>query len=159
VFLDFWHQSAAKLIKKVQQGDEQEMLRLMANETKPVGAVDPYDVRVLAAKLLLDKDTLVHSKAKYVLNGQESSTGAQIVVMVEERIGAEVENIAFRDNSMLDEMMAASLESKHLISTIKDGAQWTFASSLLTMSTSEKTFEDASPKGTSDGVLALLLKE
>jgi hypothetical protein len=46
--------------------------------------------------------------------------------------------MVLRNASMLDEMMAANPEAKHLISRIKDGAEWTFASSLPTVPTSEK---------------------
>jgi uncharacterized protein YbjT (DUF2867 family) len=159
VFLTHWLLSAAELIKKVRDGGKQDTLRLMANETKPIGAVDPNDVSAVAAKLLLENDTSVHNKAKYVLNGPESITGAQIVAMVEECIGAKVESVVFRDNSILDEMMAATPGLKDLISTMKDAADETFESPLPTVPTSQEIFNLAAPKGTPASVLALLLKQ
>ncbi|KAL1792974.1 hypothetical protein ACET3X_009481 [Alternaria dauci] len=159
VFLPLWLSPAAELIKKVQNGArKQDTLRLMANKDKPVGAIDPMDVSVVAAKLLLENNTSKHNKAKYVLNGPESITGEQIVAMVEERIGAKVDNVVFRDNSILDDMMAAVPESKHLIDTIKEGCDETFDSPLPTVPTSQEILEFAAPKVTPASVLEQLLK-
>jgi hypothetical protein len=116
------------------------------------------DVSVVAAKLLVENDTAKHNKAKYVLNGPESITGAQIVAMVEERIGAKVENVIFRDNSIVDELAAAAPESKHLFDTIREAADETFDSPLPTLPTSDEILDFAPPRITPDSVLDQLLK-
>lgn len=158
VFLTHWLSPAAELIKKVQSGGKPDTLRIMANESKPVGSIDPHDVSIVVAKLLFEEDTAPHNKARYVLNGPETITGAQIVAMVEERIGTKVENVVFRDNSMIDAMMGPSPESKHLIDTIKDAGEETFNSPLPTVPTSREILELAPPKGTPASVLAQMLK-
>jgi uncharacterized protein YbjT (DUF2867 family) len=158
VFLPMWLSPAAELIKNVQTGGgKQDTLRLMANENKPVGAVDPMDVSLVAATLLLEKDTSKHNKAKYVLNGPESITGAQIVAMVEKHIGAKVDNVVFRDNSILDDLTATAPESKHLFNTIREAADETFDSPLPTVPTSREILEFVAPKVTPASVLEQLL--
>jgi uncharacterized protein YbjT (DUF2867 family) len=158
VFLAMWLSSAVELIKKVQNGGKQDTLRLMANKDKPVGAIEPMDVSAVAAKLLLENDSAKHNKAKYVLNGPESITGAQIVAMVEERIGSKVEHVVFRDNTMLDEFAAASPELKHLSDTMKEAADETFDSPLPTVPTSQEILDFAPPKITPASVLEQLLR-
>ena len=158
-FLGMWLSSAAEMINKVQNGEgKQDTLRLMANKDKPVGAIEPMDISVVAAKLLLENDTAKHNKAKYVLNGPESITGAQIVAMVEERIAAKVDNVVFRDNSMLDDFAAASPQLKHLLATMKEAADETFDSPLPTVPTSQEILDFAPPKITPASVLEQLLK-
>ncbi|KAH6644277.1 hypothetical protein C7974DRAFT_383255 [Boeremia exigua] len=159
VFLPMWLSSAAELIKKVQStGGQQDALRLMANETKPVGAIDPTDVSTAAAKLLLSQDSSKHNKARYVLNGPETITGAQIVAMVEQRIGTKVDEVVFSDMSMLEAFAAAAPDSKHLVDTMKDAANETFNSPLPTVPTSREILELAAPKVTPADALEQLLK-
>lgn len=54
----------------------------MASEARSVGIVDPFEVRVFAARLLAEGDPTLHNWAKYVLNGPEDITGRQTVSMV-----------------------------------------------------------------------------
>lgn len=150
--------TAAEMIKKVQGGGKQGTLRLFASADAPVGIIDPHDVSRVAAKLLLEKDTSRHYKAKYNLNGPEDVNGKQIVAMVEERIGAKVEDVQFEDMTFLDEMVAATSESKNVIASIKHAAEAAWAGMCTAATTSKEVLELAAPKSTPADVLATMLQ-
>ncbi|KAF2626082.1 NAD(P)-binding protein [Macroventuria anomochaeta] len=158
VFSTFWLGNAAEMIKKVQSGGKQDTLRLLASRYAPIGIIDPQDVSVVAAKLLLQQDTTVHNKAKYVLNGPEDITGDQIVAMVEERIGAKVEDVKFKDSTFLDDMVAASSESKNVIESIRHAAEVAWAGLCKAETTSKEILELTAPKKTPAEVLEMLLR-
>ncbi|KAH6632943.1 hypothetical protein C7974DRAFT_391820 [Boeremia exigua] len=146
VFLSFYVGPAADMIRRVRSGENPGTLRLMASADAPVAAIDANDVGIVAAKLLLEADTSVHNKAKYVLNGPEDITGKQIVAMVEERIAMKVD-VKFKDMSFLDEMVAASSESKNVIQSISHAPETAWDGLCKAETTSREILELAAPKG------------
>ncbi|KAF3044459.1 hypothetical protein E8E12_010870 [Didymella heteroderae] len=149
---------AAEMIKRVRDGEDPGTLRLFASADAPVGIIDPYDVSRVAAKLLLMEDISRHNKAKYSLNGPADVNGEQIVAMVEKQIGAKVRDVRFEDVTFLDEMIAATTESKNVIASIKRASEAAWAGRCTAASTSKAVLELAPPKRTPADVLAKLLQ-
>lgn len=158
VFSPLYLSTAAELIKKYRKEGTQEVLRLMASPDAPVGIIDPHDVGVVAAHLLFQEDPTVHNNAKYVLNGPEDITGSQIVKIVEEHIGAKVENVSYKDMTFIDHMAAATQESKNVILSIKHAPETAWAGQCMASTTSKEILELAAPKRTPADVLRTLLE-
>jgi hypothetical protein len=74
VFSHLYLCTAAELIKEYHKEWNQELLRLMPSVIEPVGNIEPYDVGIVAAHLLVQEDPTAHYSAKYVLNGQDDIT-------------------------------------------------------------------------------------
>jgi uncharacterized protein YbjT (DUF2867 family) len=159
VFTNFWLTPAAELVKEYRKTGKQTTLRLMASEDGPVGVIDPDEVGVFAAQLLLQKDTAVHNKAKYVLNGPEDITGKQIVELVEQYIGTKVENVSYKDMSFIDEWAAATPQSKHLILSIKHAPVTSWDGKATASTTSKEVLELAAPKHTCAEIFKTMLEE
>jgi uncharacterized protein YbjT (DUF2867 family) len=158
-FSPLYLSTAAEFIKKYRKDGEQQLLRLMASSDAPVGIIDPYDVGIVAAHLLLQEDPAAHNNAKYVLNGPEDITGNQIVKMVEEHIGAKVENVSYKDMSFIDQMAAATQESKTVILSIKHAMEKAWEGECMASTTSKEILDLAAPKRTPADVLKVLLEE
>jgi uncharacterized protein YbjT (DUF2867 family) len=158
VFTPLWLSPAAELIKTVRNGGKQHTLRLMANADTPIGVIDPSEVGIFAAHLLLQDDTSAHNKRRYVLNGPEDITGNEIVAMIEKRIGAKVEDVSFKDVSFVDQMAAAGTHSKNVINTIKHAPETAWAGLAKAETTSKEVLELAAPKRTPTDVMEELLE-
>jgi uncharacterized protein YbjT (DUF2867 family) len=159
VFSTFWLAPAAEFIKQYRMTETQGTLRLMASSDAAVGIVDAGDVGAFAAHLLSLEDTLPHNNAKYVLNGPEDITGNEIVSLVEQYIGAQVENVSFKDTSFIDQMAAASQESKNVILSIKYAPETAWEGKCTTSTTSKEVLKLAAPKFTPAKVLKTLLED
>jgi uncharacterized protein YbjT (DUF2867 family) len=140
--------AAAELVKTHRKGGKQETLRLLLDEDTPAGIVHPDDVGNFAAHLLLQEDTTVHNKAKYVLNGPEDVTGAQIVRLVEETIGTKVENVSYKDVTFVDYMAAQSKESRNVITSIRYAPETMWVGKATASTTSKEVLELAPPTRT-----------
>ncbi|KAF7555891.1 hypothetical protein G7Z17_g1824 [Cylindrodendrum hubeiense] len=149
--------SAAELVKNFRKTGKQDTLVLMASEDAPVGIIDPYEIGLLAARLLTEDDVTPHNKAKYVLNGPEDITGRQIVTMVEQYIGAKVEDVRFNDLSFIDHMAAQSQESKSIILSIKYAAETAWEGKCSVSTTSKEILQIAAPKHTPAEIFKTLL--
>ena len=159
VFTNFWMGPAAELIKSVRSGKKQDTLRLMANPDTPVGIIDPYEVGVFAAHLLLQEDVSQHSKAKYTLNGPEDITGNEVVKMVEDHIGVKVENVSFKDLSFLEDMVQAAPQgSRNVIMSIRHAPKTAWAGLCKAETTSKEVLALAAPRNTPVDALAALLQ-
>lgn len=158
VFSTFYLGSAAALIKQYRKSGKQETLRLIASEDAPVGIVDCDEVGIFAAHLLALEDATVHNKARYVLNGPEDITGAQIVKMVEAYIGEAVKNVIFKDMSFVDSMAAGSPQKSILLS-IKHAAETGWEGKCSTATTSKEFLEIAAPMKTPSDVLKSMLED
>lgn len=150
---------AAELIKKYRKNGKQEPLLLLASQDAPIGIIDPEEVGIFAAHLLTQEDLRAHNKAKYVLNGPEDITGQQIVEMVEEYIGVKVEEVSYKDVSFIDNMAAASNESKNVILSIKHAAETAWEGMCTASTTSKEVLELAAPNRTPADVLKSLLED
>ncbi|KAF7882011.1 uncharacterized protein EAF01_011791 [Botrytis porri] len=138
-----------------------ETLSLIADEDAKVGIIDPVDVGVLAAKLLLASDEEVerHHGKKYVLNGPEDITGRGIVDLVEKFLdGKKVKEVKYRDIAMLDGMIAQSPYSKNVVGSMRHAlkANWDGRCSVAT--TSKEVLEFSPPKRTPEEALKAMLE-
>ncbi|PQE33314.1 hypothetical protein CJF32_00006608 [Rutstroemia sp. NJR-2017a WRK4] len=158
VFTNFWLTPAAELVKKYRETGKQTTLRLMASEDAPVGVIDPDEVGVFAAQLLLQENTAAHNKARYVLNGPEDITGKQIVELVEQYIGTKVENVTYKDTSFIDEWAAATPQSKSLILSVKHAPVTAFEGKATASTTSKEVLELAAPKHTCAEIFKTMLE-
>ncbi|KAJ5833420.1 hypothetical protein N7474_001731 [Penicillium riverlandense] len=163
VFSPFYLSTAAEFVKQYRKTGKQGTLQMMASKDAPVGIIDPDDVGVFAAHLLSQKDTTAHNKARYVLNGPEDITGKQIVDMVEQHIGTQVEEVSYKDMSFVDllyeHIHAPKNQSKNVILSIKHAAETAWEGECSASTTSRNVLELAPPKRTPAEVLAALLKD
>ncbi|KAJ5619335.1 hypothetical protein N7510_003319 [Penicillium lagena] len=136
---------------------------MIASKDAPVGIIDPDDVGLFAAHLLSQEDPTMHNTARYVLNRPEDITGKQIVDMVEQHIGTQVEEVSYKDmsfiNLLYEHIQAPNHQSKNIVLSIKHTAEMAWEGECLTSTTSRNVLELAPPKGTPAEVLAALLKE
>lgn len=142
-----------------QTGKQQGPLGLVASADVPNAPVDPDEVGIIAAHLLLSDDPSRHNHAKYVVAGPEDITGEQIVQLVEERIESKVEQVTFKDMTMIDYWAAASGDIKHLILTMKHSLEVCWDGKTTAATTSKEILEIAAPTRTSADVLKTLLGE
>ncbi|PCD33703.1 hypothetical protein AU210_009921 [Fusarium oxysporum f. sp. radicis-cucumerinum] len=159
VFTQFWLGPAAGLIKTFRETGKQETLRLMASEDAPVGIIDSNEVGVFAAHLLASEDVTPHSKAKYVMNGPEDITGRQIVGLVEEYIGTKVEDVVFKDMSMIEQFAAHTQQSKNVILSIKHAPETAWEGKCGVATTSKEVLQIAAPKNTPAEILKTLVRD
>ncbi|KXH49651.1 hypothetical protein CNYM01_01505 [Colletotrichum nymphaeae SA-01] len=137
--------SAVEFVKEYRQTKKQGILKLIADKDAPVGAIDPDDIGTFAAHLLWKEDPSRHNGAKYVLNGPTDVTGRDIVKWVEEAIGEPVDNVEYRDVSLVDAMVLATKESKNLISSIKAAPVTLWEGKCPASTTSKEVIEIAAP--------------
>ncbi|KAJ5407360.1 hypothetical protein N7465_008644 [Penicillium sp. CMV-2018d] len=165
VFSAFYLSSAVEFIKQYRKTGTQGDLKLMASKDAPVGVIDSSEVGVFAAHLLSQEEPSVHNKAKYVLNGPEDVTGKQIVDLVEQYIGTqvEVEKVSYQDTSFVDQIWeyqyAATNESKNVIFSVKHALVTGWEGKCSISTTSREVLEIAAPKITLAEVLKGLLEE
>jgi len=150
LFTNFYLASAAEFVREYRKTKKQDiLLRLMASRDAPVGIVDPYEVGVFAARLLSLEDTglQVHNGQRYVFNGPEDITGEEIVQLVEKHIGAKIEpeHLVYKDLSFLDDMVAATKESKNVISSMRYSAETAWDGKCTASTTSREVLELAPP--------------
>ncbi|KAJ5970325.1 uncharacterized protein N7479_000243 [Penicillium vulpinum] len=163
IFIPSYLLSAVEYIKQYRKTGKQGTLKLMASKDAPVGVIDPYEVGVFAAHLLSQEDITVHNKAKYVLNGPEDITGKQIVDLVEQQIGTQVEDVTYQDMSFLSMLYeynyVATRQSKNVIYSIKHAPETAWEGKCTASTTSKAVLEIAPPRITPAEVLKRLLGE
>ncbi|KAI9898913.1 hypothetical protein N3K66_005374 [Trichothecium roseum] len=131
--------TASDFVKEVRAtGKQPGPLRLMAAEDVPVAPVHPDDIGEVAAHLLADDDFAAHDQARYVLNGPEDIDGQYILKLVEDAIGAKVENVVYKDMSLVESMVAATSESPNVIGSIRYAQDTTWEGKGTTSTTSEE---------------------
>ncbi|KAL7951706.1 hypothetical protein V8C42DRAFT_304948 [Trichoderma barbatum] len=82
-------------IAAYKQTGKQGVLPILSSEDTPAALIDPEDIGTFAAHLLALDDVSPHNHGKYVLQGPEDVTGRDIVKLVEDYIGTEVENVEY----------------------------------------------------------------
>jgi uncharacterized protein YbjT (DUF2867 family) len=158
IFTPLYLSPAAEFIKKYRETGKQGTLRLMASQDSLVGIIHPDDVGAFAAQLLLVQDVTVHNHAKYVLNGPEDISGSQIVKMVEQHIGAKVEDVRYKDMSFIDHWASETQQSRNVILSIKHAPETAWDGNCTASTTSKEVLELAAPKHTPADVLKSLLE-
>lgn len=148
IFSPLYFAPALEFISQFRKTGKQDTLSVMASEDAPVGIIDPTEVGVFAAHLLALDDPAVHNKAKYVMNGPEDITGAQLVGMVEQQIGTRVENVSYKDLSYVDAYIEPRYEgqSKNVISSVRHALKPAWEGKCSAATTSKGVLELAAPK-------------
>ncbi|KAJ4291333.1 hypothetical protein N0V88_006340 [Collariella sp. IMI 366227] len=160
IFTQVYLAPVAGWVQKYRATGEQDTLRLVAAKDVPVGVVDPYEVGVLAARLLAEEDTARHNKRQYVVNGPENITGQQVVEMVEREVGTEVKDVVFKDLSFIEWWIAnRGGESMNVMQSIKFAPITAWNGECKAETTSKEVLELAAPKRTPAEVLEKLLAE
>jgi uncharacterized protein YbjT (DUF2867 family) len=152
--------TAAEFVKQTRRagGKQPGLLRLMAARDAPVGVIDPDDVGTVAAHLLSEPDPARHNRARYVLNGPEDVTGAQIVEMVEQHIGARVESVSFQDMSFLEDYFAQRGDPNGAVESFRRTSEAsTWAGKCMASTTSKEVLELGPPTRTVEDVFKSLL--
>ncbi|KAL4948305.1 hypothetical protein BDW69DRAFT_176736 [Aspergillus filifer] len=159
-FAPLYFHTAAEFIKNFRNTGKQDgTLKLMGAEDVPSAPIDPVEVGVFAAYLLVQEDTSAHNKAKYVLNGPGDISGRQIVELVEGYIGTKVEKVTFKDMSLVDEMLEVSGAYKPFVESIRYAQQVAWDGLTMASTTSREVLEIAAPKRTPGEILSDLLGE
>jgi hypothetical protein len=105
-FLNHYLAGVADYIRQYRQtGKKEAPLRLMAAKDAPVAPIHPDEVGIFAPHLLAERHPSAHNRAKYVLNGPEDITGAQLVGSVEQHIGTKVNDVKYQDMSFIDALL------------------------------------------------------
>ncbi|KAJ5519801.1 hypothetical protein N7463_000254 [Penicillium fimorum] len=163
IFTPLYLAGAVEFIKQYRKTGEHGTLKLMASKDAPVGVIDPYEVGVFAASLLSHEDPTVHNKAKYVLNGPEDITGKELVDLIEQHIGTQVEDVSYQDMSLLDMLYehtyAPTHQSKNVIYSIRHALETAWDGKCTASTTSKAVLELAPPKITPAEALKSLLEE
>lgn len=157
VFTQFYLESAVSLIKTFRATGEQGPLRVMASEDAAVAPIDSNEVGLFAARLLASEDVILHNKAKYVLSGPEDITGRQLVDLVEEYIGTEVEHVIFKDMSWVEQAASQTQQSKNVILSRKYAAEPSWEGKCGVATTSKEVLQIAAPKNTPAEILETLI--
>lgn len=152
-------QTTADFIKQYRSTGKQGVLRLVASADAPVAPIDPSDIGVLAAHLLAQADPASHNKAKYVVNGPEDISGNQIVQLVEQHIGAKVENVVFKDLAWVDAYANHSPDPGQIILSLKAFPEILWQGRCSASVTSKEVLKLAPPKWTPAAVLKRILEE
>lgn len=127
---------------------QDEPLRLLANADAPIGIVDADDIGPIAARLLLHEDLSVHNGGKYVINGPEDITGREMVAMVEQQVGAPVEEVSYKDMSYVEGMAAADPGHRTLVMSIQHAMEILWSGGASAATTSQEILEIAAPRTT-----------
>jgi len=168
VFLDMYLAPAAAYIKQFRQqttggGQPAGTFRTMAAKDAPVAPVDSKEVGAFAARLLAAADPGVHSGAKYVLNGPEDITGAQIVEMMEQHLGTKVTDVSYQDMSFLDGLIASGFggpgQSETVLKSIRYAVEFSWRGLASAATTSKQVLEIGAPKRTPAETMKRLLEE
>ncbi|KAK4906361.1 hypothetical protein LTR49_024485 [Elasticomyces elasticus] len=149
---------AVNLIEDFRKNGKQKPLRMMIDASTPTGLIDPYDVGIVAAHLLAQEKTVLHNQRRYVFNGPEDVTGERIVKLVEQHVSEAVNDVRFKDLSMIDQMVDDTNESKNVIGSIKLAPTTSWAGQAKAKTTSKEILELYGPKRTASEVLKKLLK-
>ncbi|KAK2767160.1 NmrA-like family protein [Colletotrichum kahawae] len=137
---------AVSLVQNFRKTGVQDTLKLMFAKDAPVGIIDPRDIGEAAAHLLVSEDLAKHNGAKYVLNGPDNITGAQVVKMVEEQIGEPVKHVIFKDMSFVEQMAAQSQAPRSIIMSIEHSQETAWAGLCSAATTSKEILEIAPPR-------------
>ncbi|KAI0517606.1 hypothetical protein F5B22DRAFT_111135 [Xylaria bambusicola] len=158
-FAPTYLQTTADFIKQYRNTGKQGILKLVASADAPVAIVDPYDIGVFVAHLLVQQDPTPHNKAKYVVNGPEDISGQQIVKLVEKHIDTKVENVIFKDLTWADAIADYSQDAKQTMLSLKAFPEPLWQGLCSTSTTSKEFLELAAPKWTPAAVLKRMLEE
>lgn len=120
--------SAVDWVKQYRETGQQTPFRFSLAADAGVAMINPADVSIAAAHLLVQADPSAHNSAKYQLSGPDNITGKEVVKMVERAAGVSVEKVCFEDLSFLDQLVkegytAATVAAiKHGFTPLWDGA-------------------------------------
>ncbi|KAK5170376.1 uncharacterized protein LTR77_004963 [Saxophila tyrrhenica] len=153
VFFSIVFGPSVEMIKNFRKTGKQGTLSILLDEDTPTGVIDPHEIGVLAAHLLAQKDTSPHNNKRYVLNGPEDITGAQVVKMVEKQIGEPVKDVKFKDVSFIDQWADSVSGSKNLIRTVKFAPVTSWEGKAMAETTSKEVLELYAPKRTAGEAL------
>lgn len=164
IFGSYFVGPAAEFIKEYRKtGRADTELKLMAAKDGAAGIIDPHEVGVFAAHLLVQEDTAVHSGKRYVLNGPENISGEGVVRMIERAIGVPVENVRYKDMSALDAYLEMEYKvsdvSHNVISSIRRASVSAWDGEWPCPPTSKEVLELAPPKRTPQQMLDSALQQ
>lgn len=159
IFTNFYFYSVFEWVKNFRETGTQGILKLLPSEYAPVGVIDSDDVGVVAAHLLTAAEPSVHNKARYVLNGPEDITGRQVVELLEKHVGTKVENVVFKDMSVVEHMAAHSKESKNVILSMKHALETSWDGKCSASTTSKEILHLAAPTRTPREAFEAMLQE
>jgi uncharacterized protein YbjT (DUF2867 family) len=112
--------SALLWLQEYKQTGVQKPLPLLMGKDDKVAIIDANDVGKVAATLLSSPDPSPHNQKKYVLRGPENTTGADVVALVESVIGDTVQEVQYRDESIVTGLAAMGYPER-LIKAIREG--------------------------------------
>jgi uncharacterized protein YbjT (DUF2867 family) len=123
VFTPFISGPAEEWLKQYRQNktvgkEEIPRFDFMLDGDAGVAVVDPYEVGICAAKLLLEENTSAHNSQKYVVVGPSDLSGKGVQALLEKHSGVKITDTRHRDQSGLEQMMRSSGMSDNLVDSI-----------------------------------------
>jgi hypothetical protein len=88
-------------VRRFEESGKQEPLGIILGEEDSVAILDAGDVGAIAGTLLAHRDVEEHDGKKYVIRGPENVSGKDVLEWVEEAAGTRVEEVVWRDTSMI----------------------------------------------------------
>ncbi|KAE8368451.1 NmrA-like family protein [Aspergillus caelatus] len=164
LYLQWGLAPAVDFIKKYRESRVQGRLSFTISKDTPMGLIDSNEIGIFAAHLLAQENPARHNKAKYVLNGPEDLTGAQVVEMVEQRTGIKVKDVGYEEllalaQASYEKVYANTGESKNVIMTGRHALETLWEGKCRASTTSKEVLEIAAPKRTPTDVLRAMLGE
>lgn len=146
VFTSVYLAPAIQWVKDFKRTEVQQPLKILLGADDKMALIDPDDIGHIAATLLATENPSPHNKAKYILRGAEDITGQGVVDLVEQHTGVKVQDVWFRDTSMITDMVKYGYPEK-VISSILSACEPVWAGKCTTSfrPTSKPIMEIAPP--------------
>jgi len=134
-------------VKSYRDTGKKDTLKIMIDGDHGVAVVDSHEVGTIAAKLLALEDVSPHDKKKYVVAGPSNLTGKQLVQLVEKYAGTTVDEVVFRDTSMIKALESPGYPA-HVIASLSLAPRGGYdgATSVEVTPTSQEIMELYAPK-------------
>lgn len=106
IFTNFLTPIVQNWLEKYRKTGEKDPLGIIVEADVPVAVVDPIEVGIIAARLLVSEDyATTHAGKRYTIVGPEDLTGRKMVKILEKHARTTVDNVTYRDLSWLDSNM------------------------------------------------------
>jgi uncharacterized protein YbjT (DUF2867 family) len=88
-------------VRRFEESGKQELLGVILGEEDSVAILDAGDVGAIAGTSLALRDVEEHNGKRYVVRGPENVSGKDVLEWVEEAAGTKIEEVMWRDTSMI----------------------------------------------------------
>jgi hypothetical protein len=150
---------AIKWVKDFRKTGKQDTFSTLFGRDTKVAIIDPAEVGIIAAHLIVQDDVSVHDRAKYALSGPEDITGKQIVELMERDVGEKISNVRYADSNFFEHLAKQGMPQNRIagmkttLQVLLDGGL-----SVSSMPTSEAVLRLVAPKITPEEAFRAMLE-